>query len=202
MKRYDKPFSTPYYDELRLCGISLPCFLTHIRTDAARIEKPKDAKMFRMLFLSPRTDGCSGTIDTRSNTNLIMTTKLMDATLTYHPNPTKEDLLEFFGQRIAIRKMTPNEAGKLMGLDDCDLEKINSYPFTSYIERELALANADDKEQKRIKRESISKTAKYKCYGNSIVVQVLEAIFKNLFIPGQPENQTAPARQMTIFDIL
>lgn len=71
-KDYKQPYSTPYYDELKRNGIHLPCFLTHIRTDAARIEKPTDARMFRMLFLTPRTDGCCGTIDTSSLTNLIM----------------------------------------------------------------------------------------------------------------------------------
>lgn len=71
-KDYNAPYSTPYYDELKHNGIRLPCFLTHIRTDAARIEKPKDARMFRMMFLTPRTDGCCGTLDTRSMSNLIM----------------------------------------------------------------------------------------------------------------------------------
>ena len=72
IKDYTKPYTTPYYDELKEHGIHLPCFLTHIRTDAARIVKPKDARMFRMLFLTPRTDGCCGTIDTRPMSNLIM----------------------------------------------------------------------------------------------------------------------------------
>lgn len=72
MKDYSQPYTTPYYDELKRNGITPPCFLTHIRTDQARIEKPKDAMMFRMLFLAPRVDGCCGTIDTRPNTNLIM----------------------------------------------------------------------------------------------------------------------------------
>lgn len=72
MKDYTKPYSTPYYDELHRRGVKLPCFLTHIRTDQARIEKPKDAQMFRMMFLTPRTDGCCGTIDTRPMSNLIL----------------------------------------------------------------------------------------------------------------------------------
>jgi hypothetical protein len=71
-KDYNKPYSTPYYEELKRNGIHLPGFLTHIRTDAARIEKPKDARMFRMMFLTPRADRCCGTIDTRPMSNLIM----------------------------------------------------------------------------------------------------------------------------------
>lgn len=72
MKEYTEPYTTPYYDELKRNGIHLPCFLTHIRTDAARIEKPKDARMFRAMFTPPRVDGYCGTIDTRAMSNLIM----------------------------------------------------------------------------------------------------------------------------------
>lgn len=72
MKDYSQPYETPYYAELKRKGIRLPAVLTHIRTDAGRIEKPKDARMFRMLFLTPRTDGCSNTLDTHPASNLIM----------------------------------------------------------------------------------------------------------------------------------
>ena len=27
--------------------------------------------------------------------------------LTYHEHPTKEDLLDYFGKRVRVRKMTP-----------------------------------------------------------------------------------------------
>lgn len=120
--------------------------------------------------------------------------------LTYHPHPTKEQLLEYFSQRIRVRKMTPNEVGKLMGLDDSDIEKINAYPFKTMTEREAALATADKKELIRIKRESICKTAKYKCYGNSIVVDVLVNIFRTMFLPGQSENQRERHIQLSLFD--
>ena len=54
-----------------------------------------------------------------------------------------------------IRKLTPQECFRLMGLNDNDIDKIQ---------------NA-----------GISNTQQYKMAGNSIVVDVLEAIFKNLF---------------------
>ena len=54
-----------------------------------------------------------------------------------------------------IRKLTPKECFRLMGLTDNDIEKIQGY--------------------------GISDTQQYKMAGNSIVVDVLEAIFKNLF---------------------
>lgn len=72
LKQYTSHYTTPYYDELRRKGIKLPCFLTHIRTDEAREERPTDARMFRMMFLAPRVDGCSGTLDTSDRTNLFM----------------------------------------------------------------------------------------------------------------------------------
>lgn len=72
MKAYNEQFTTPYYKELKRVGIRLPCVLGHIRTDECRKIKPTDARMFRMLFLTPRADGCSNTIDTTPMSNLIM----------------------------------------------------------------------------------------------------------------------------------
>lgn len=177
-KDYSQPYETPYYAELKRCGIRLPCFLTHIRTDAARIEKPKDARMFRMLFLTPRADGCCGTIDTSAQTNLIMTHNDMETTPAYHEHPTKEDLLEYFSHRIRIRKMTPTEALRLMDVADPDIG--------------------------RMKAAGIAKTNLYKLAGNSIVVSCLYHILRTLrtlLIPGQPENAAPKSRQLTIFDI-
>lgn len=193
MKDYQKPFSTPYYDELKERGIHLPCFLTHIRTDAARIEKPKDARMFRMMFTPPRVDGCCGTLDTRPMSNLILIkTNNNNMELTYHEHPTKEQLLEYFSQRIRVRKMTPREAFRLMDVDDSDIDKIMN------AEETVALKNGTTKTRK-----AISKTACYKLAGNSIVVSCLYHLFRTMFIPNQPESRRQmQVRQMTIFDIL
>lgn len=54
-----------------------------------------------------------------------------------------------------IRKLTPRECFRLMGMRDADIDKIQKV--------------------------GISNTQQYKLAGNSIVVDVLEAIFKNLF---------------------
>lgn len=144
-------------------------------------------------------DGYSNTITTFCCVdNQIMELKDNDnmENLVYHEHPTKEQLLEYFSRRIRVRKMTPNE----MGLDDSDIEKINAYPFKTMTEREEALARADKKERNRIKRESISKTAKYKCYGNSIVVDVLVHLFRTMFLPNQSENQITNPTQPSLFD--
>lgn len=58
-------------------------------------------------------------------------------------------------EKIKIRKLTPKECWRLMGFDDEDFEKAEKVN---------------------------SNTQLYKQAGNSIVVNVLEAIFKNLFI--------------------
>ena len=54
-----------------------------------------------------------------------------------------------------IRKLTPRECFRLMGMRDNDIDKIQAT--------------------------GISNTQQYKMAGNSIVVNVLEAIFKELF---------------------
>ena len=57
-----------------------------------------------------------------------------------------------------IRKLTPRECFRLMGMRDDDIDKIQAA--------------------------GISNTQQYKMAGNSIVINVLEAIFKNLFMEG------------------
>ncbi|MCI7206652.1 MAG: DNA (cytosine-5-)-methyltransferase [Clostridium sp.] len=61
-------------------------------------------------------------------------------------------------QGCRIRKLTPRECFRLMGMRDDDIDKIQAA--------------------------GISNTQQYKMAGNSIVVNVLEAIFKNLFMEG------------------
>ena len=62
------------------------------------------------------------------------------------------------GLDYRIRKLTPRECFRLMGMKDDDIDKIQAA--------------------------GISNTQQYKMAGNSIVVNVLEAIFKNLFMEG------------------
>ena len=62
------------------------------------------------------------------------------------------------GLDYRIRKLTPRECFRLMGMRDDDIDKIQAI--------------------------GLSNTQQYKMAGNSIVVNVLEAIFKNLFMEG------------------
>ena len=84
-----------------------------------------------------------------------------------------------------IRKLTERECFRLMGLCDADIDKILN------AEEEITLKSGERKT-----RRAISKTACYDLAGNSIVVDVLEYIFENLFI-----NKAVPSdgRQLTLF---
>lgn len=108
--------------------------------------------------------------------------------LVYHEHPTKEQLLEYFSQRIRIRKMAPREAMRLMDVDDADIDKIMNATET------VTLKNGTVKTKK-----AISKTAVYKLAGNSIVCSCLYHIFRTLFLPDQPENKQPT--QKSLFDI-
>ena len=66
-------------------------------------------------------------------------------------------------QTYRIRKLTPRECFRLMGMNDYDIDKIQ--------------------------QAGISNTQQYKLAGNSIVVNVLEAIFKKLFLQGEYNEQ-------------
>ena len=77
-----------------------------------------------------------------------------------------------FYNNLRIRKLTPKECWRLMGFDDEDFEK-------------AAKVN--------------SNTQLYKQAGNSIVVNVLEAILKNLLLEGEREITRG---QTSIYDFI
>jgi DNA (cytosine-5)-methyltransferase 1 len=62
-----------------------------------------------------------------------------------------------------IRKLTPRECYRLMGVDDADIDTIQS--------------------------SGISNTQQYKQAGNSIVVDVLYHIFRKMFVETESENR-------------
>lgn len=107
--------------------------------------------------------------------------------LVYHKHPTKEQLLEYFGRKIRVRKMTEREAMRLMDVDDSDIDRIMNATET------VTLKNGTVKTKK-----AISKTAIYRLAGNSIVASVLYHIFRTLFITDQPEHKQV---QPTLFDL-
>ena len=92
------------------------------------------------------------------------------------------DILEALKERrIRIRKLTPRERFRLMGVKEADIDRIQK---TKFRRRELIPVDNQDTQ----KTVSISKSQQYKMAGNSIVVDCLFYIFRNLFI-GVPEDE-------------
>ena len=89
-----------------------------------------------------------------------------------HPANLPSGSYMYLLNNLTIRRLTPLECWRLMGFDDLDFEKA---------------------------KEINSDTQLYKQAGNSIVVNVLEAILKNLLIDKQYEREN---KQLTLFDFL
>lgn len=102
---------------------------------------------------------------------------------------------ELQGKKFRIRKLTPRECFRLMGVDDKDIDKIQAYPYEKLIEhpaysKQERANGMTEKEKRRLMKDSISNSAQYKLAGNSIVVDVLFHIFRKLFIEtGSDEGQ-------------
>ena len=78
---------------------------------------------------------------------------------------------ELQGKKFRIRKLTPRECFRLMGVSDADIDKIQAAP--------------------------ISNSSQYKLAGNSIVVDVLFHIFRKAFIETEPDYEQGT--QLTLF---
>lgn len=86
---------------------------------------------------------------------------------------------EYIGKRFRIRKLTPTECFRLMGVDDDNIRKLT--------------------ETKNEKGEQlISNSQLYKMTGNSIVVDVMVYMFRNLFIGSPDEDRRTPI-QLNLF---
>lgn len=125
----------------------------------------KDAKIWR-----PRADGISNTLTTTEQDNVIIqpimeTEKKKGVVYLDKPIFDKEVGKNIIGYRI--RKLTPTEAYRLMGVDDADISKL--------------LAKGEDGKQ------LISNSKNYQLAGNSIVVDVLFHIFRKLFVENGPD---------------
>ena len=80
---------------------------------------------------------------------------------------------ELKGKKFRIRKLTPKECFRLMGVDDKDIDIIQA--------------------------SGISNSAQYKLAGNSIVVDVLFHLFRKMFIETEPDVENGETRQLTLF---
>lgn len=80
-------------------------------------------------------------------------------------------------KKYRIRKLTERECFRLMGVDDFTIDTIQNARFS----REGVVPVQDGAEK-------LSKSRQYKMAGNSIVVDCMYYIFRNLFI-GEPEEE-------------
>lgn len=80
---------------------------------------------------------------------------------------------ELQGKKFRIRKLTPKECFRLMGVDDKDIDKIQA--------------------------SGISNSGQYKLAGNSIVVDVLFHLFRKMFIETGPEDFRGEPEQLSLF---
>ncbi len=78
-----------------------------------------------------------------------------------------------------IRKLTARECFRLMGVPEADIDKVQNYPKVPDGNGGWVLPEGMDEAQ--AKKLKISESQQYKLAGNSIVVQVLEAIFTQMF---------------------
>ena len=79
---------------------------------------------------------------------------------------------ELKGKKFRIRKLTPRECFRLMGVDDKDIDKIQAA--------------------------GVSNSAQYKLAGNSIVVDTLFHLFRKMFIEKGMEA-TKEGQQLSLF---
>ena len=87
-----------------------------------------------------------------------------------------------------IRKLTPRECFRLMGVSDDDISKIQNYPLVpDGMGGFEPPANMTIAEMNKL---TISESQQYKIAGNSIVVQVLEGIFTQMFSSEREEGLT------------
>ena len=151
--------------------------------DAGRIQESRH----NMSELEPRTDGICNTITTVQKDNLLMEPKIIQVGnflddkgfenpqrgRVYDINGLAPNIDTFQGggrepkiidnfTNYRIRKLTPRECFRLMGVSEKDIEKIQ--------------------------QSGISKTQQYKMAGNSIVVDVLYYIFKKMFVDKSCED--------------
>ena len=80
---------------------------------------------------------------------------------------------ELKGKKFRIRKLTPRECFRIMGVDDKDIDKIQAA--------------------------GVSNSAQYKLAGNSIVVDVLFHLFRKMFIDTEEPDFDGQPTQLTLF---
>ena len=126
--------------------------------------------------LEPRTDGVNNTLTSVQKDNLLIEPKVITRPHGFFKGGEKDIMpcikssafADNFVKEYRIRKLTPRECFRLMGVSEKDIDTIQAA--------------------------GISPSQQYKLAGNSIVVDVLAAIFNKMFINTENESQ-----QLTLF---
>lgn len=154
----------------------LPSVLRKGRTDFGKAVRKRyerheiNLKRKDMREWKPRKDEVSNTLTTVINDNSMMEASNNKGKLITEEVAAKLKLpKEYVNKRFRIRKLTPRECFRLMDVDDGKIDK---------------LLNAKNEKGQQL----ISNSQLYKLAGNSIVVNCMEYIFRNLFI-GVPEDE-------------
>lgn len=105
-------------------------------------------------------------------------------TVTTRPEGFKTAILPI--QNYRIRKLTPKECYRLMGFDDEDFYKAAygreiPIPLVKRLEKRDLKRNEWKELWRHLRKQEVSNSQLYKQAGNSIVVKVLEAIFREMF---------------------
>lgn len=143
-----------------------PQVLTPKRTEFGKAIRKKyeaheiEISRHYMQKLEPRTDGVTNTLTSVQKDNYLAI-----------PEATSKGYAEAHEEmRYRIRKLTPRECFRLMGVDDADIDKIQGA--------------------------GISNSQQYKMAGNSIVVDTLYHLFRKMFIATGCERE---GHQQTLF---
>lgn len=129
---------------------------------AYQADKPDKSGVSELQFTNPENESPTVII---GNTIKVIETNMADQNAIELPSELK-------GKKFRIRKLTPRECFRLMGVDDKDIDKIQAA--------------------------GISQSGQYKLAGNSIVVDVLFHIFRKMFIETDQDFDGTPT-QLTLF---
>jgi len=93
-------------------------------------------------------------------------------------NASREEIIDEIknlkeGERVRIRKFTPREVGRLMGVPNDKIDIMLSC--------------------------GISNSSLYKLYGNSIIVDNMVALFNNIWYPEEEVRTYKPGEQLTLW---
>ena len=151
--------------------------------DAGRIQESRH----NMTELEPRTDGICNTITTVQKDNLLMEPKIIQVGNFLDDkgfeNPQR-------GRVYDINGLAPNiDTLQGGGREPKIIDNFTNYRIRKLTPREcFRLMGVSEKDIDNIQQSGISKTQQYKMAGNSIVVDVLYYIFKKMFVDKSCED--------------